>query len=126
MKVKPSWILLLFLLARLTCGPLPTPPDPSQNKYVGSEKCAVCHPEVASVQKANEHARTLLSAKAAIPELQATLPLRFLDQPNGIEYRLEQSPAGGPALVATKNQRTERLHLLWAFGAGSKGITFVG
>src|SRR5207249_7906957 len=85
-KVNPSWILLLFTLANVTGGFLAVPLDPSQKKYVGSEKCAVCHPDVASVQKASEHARTLRSATTAIPELQATLPLRFLDQTKGIEY----------------------------------------
>ncbi|PYV89108.1 MAG: hypothetical protein DMG05_14275 [Acidobacteria bacterium] len=125
MQVNPSWNLLLFLLARLTCSPLPMPPDPSQNKYVGAEKCAGCHPDVSFIQKASEHARTLRSAKA-VPELQAALPLRFSDQTNEIQYRLEQSSAGGLDLVATQDQRTERFHLLWAFGAGRKGITFVG
>lgn len=61
-------------------------------------------------------------------DLLNAVPLRFVDGTNASEYQLEKSanPKFTLDLVATKNQRLERLNLLWGFGAGRKGVTFIG
>ena len=127
MLIKLAWILVtafLFMAADLATA---AQSSSASNDFVGSEKCASCHSEIASVQLKSEHARTLRKVRA-VPELLQALPLNFSDKVNGVEYRLEKPAQNelGLDLLASKDQSEEKLQLIWAFGAGRKGITFVG
>jgi hypothetical protein len=99
----------------------------SSADHVGAERCAACHSEIHSTQEKSDHARTLRRV-SQLGELFEFLPLRFFDRTNTVDYRLERSlhPGFPVDLVATKNHHSERLRLVWAFGAGRHGITFVG
>jgi Cytochrome c554 and c-prime len=126
MSRKAAWILfatMLLIEAYLGRGAHLFAND----EFLGSQKCASCHSDIASVQLTSEHARTLRKMKA-VPELLKALPLHFSDRAKAVEYRLEKSTldASGLDLVASKDGSTERLQLIWAFGAGRKGMTFVG
>lgn len=97
-----------------------------QNGYVGAARCAACHAAIVEAQQRSDHARTLRPI-TDLSELLARLPIRFVDHENSVRYRLERSTAGTEMdLVAEKDASLERLHLLWAFGAGRKGVTFFG
>src|SRR4030095_8325236 len=95
--------------------------------YSDSHKCAPCHSEIYSTQQKSNHAQTL-RRMSELCDLLGILPLDFHDQTNRVDYRIEKSrDSEFPVdLVATKNRHSERLRLLWAFGAGRHGITFVG
>ncbi len=97
------------------------------SEYLGSAQCAQCHSDIASTQFLSDHARSVRKVDD-ISELVSVLPLAFADATNDVQYRLERSSRTEFPfdLVASKADRTERLNLLWAFGAGRKGITFVG
>lgn len=101
--------------------------SPNDNEFVGSDRCVACHAAIAEVQHQSNHFRTLRKVQT-INDLLTAVPLRFVDTANASEYRLEKSarPNFALDLVATQEQRAERLNLLWAFGAGRKGITFIG
>src|SRR5207247_1930779 len=79
------------------------------------------------VQLNSNHFRTLRRVET-MSDLLNAVPLRFVDGTNASEYQLEKSasPKFTLDLVAAKNQQVERLNLLWGFGAGRKGITFIG
>lgn len=62
----------------------------------------------------------------AVPELLDALPLRYTDKANEVDYRLNRSAGHYFELVAVKGRETDRLQLLWAFGSGRKGLSFVG
>ena len=121
------WLAPLSLWGSLIAPATAALPVVGRNDFAGSAQCAACHRDIASVQTTSEHARSLRKV-AGIPGLAQALPLRFSDQDNGVEYRIERSnrPEFAFDLVAVKGQRTERLRLIWGFGAGRKGITFVG
>jgi len=95
--------------------------------YAGTPQCAPCHSEIYSTQQKSDHARTLRRMNE-LNDLLSILPLRFHDNTNRVDYRIEKShDSEFPVdLLATKNRHSERLRLLWAFGAGRHGITFVG
>ena len=121
----------LAILWVLAVGPI-VPPAAGQdnskgNEFVGSDRCAICHPAIAGVQSNSDHSRTLRRIEK-LADLLKAVPLRFFDKANGLEYRLEKSASPGFTLdlVATKGGQVERLHLLWGLGAGRKGITFIG
>ena len=92
-----------------------------------STRCVTCHSEIAAVQLDSDHAHTMLRVEA-IPALIQSLPLDYEDETSGIQYSIEAptGPRDSLELVARKGQETERLSLIWAVGAGRKGITFVG
>jgi len=98
----------------------------SQNGYIGSARCAECHIEIGATQQRSDHAHTL-RPMTDLSNLLRKLPIHFDDKENGVEYRLERSTGGAAIdLVAQKNHRRERMQLIWAFGAGRKGVTFLG
>lgn len=103
------------------------PPAGSSGGYAGVEKCAECHVEIAESYLKSDHAHTLRKI-TALPALLRSLPMEFADTTEQVKYRLERSFSEGISmdLVATKGAQSARLSLLWAFGAGRKGITFVG
>jgi len=125
-QISLLFVLFLRMEVYLNAGPssLPLPPN---DGFLGSQGCAPCHREIADVQLKSEHARTLRKANA-VPELLQALPLHFSDKTNAIEYRLEKSaPSDWEVdLLALKAESSEKLELMWAFGAGRKGMTFVG
>jgi Cytochrome c554 and c-prime len=98
-----------------------------EREYVGSDKCAVCHTEIAKIHAVGDHAQTLRRVEQ-IPELLKQVPLSFYDSKHQVDYRLERSPEAklGFDLTASKDGRSEKLHLIWSMGAGRKGITFIG
>ena len=100
---------------------------PSEREYIGSDKCAACHADIAKIHAVSDHARTLRRVEQ-IPELLKQVPLSFRDPKHEVEYRLERSPEGEPGfdLVASKAGQSEKLRLIWGLGAGRKGITFIG
>jgi hypothetical protein len=127
MSLKVIWILFIAFLATEANLGGGAQRLFASDEFLGSQKCASCHSEIAAVQLTSEHARTLRKVKA-VPELLKALPLHFSDRVKGVEYRLEKSALDESRLdlVASKDQSTERLQLIWAFGAGRKGMTFVG
>jgi hypothetical protein len=98
-----------------------------EREYIGSDKCAVCHPGIAKIHAVGDHAQTLRRVEQ-IPELLKQVPLSFHDSKHEVNYRLERSPGPklGFDLTASKDGRSEKLHLIWGMGAGRKGITFIG
>ncbi len=100
-------------------------PDSKVEDY--SARCVTCHADIAAVQLESDHAHTMLRVEA-IPSLIQSLPLEYEDQISGIRYRIEaqSGPSSRVDLVAQKGQQRETLRLIWAVGAGRKGITFVG
>ncbi len=127
MCTKALWTLVTILLALSVNLAGAGQSLAADSGFVGSAKCATCHNEIASIQMKSEHALTLRKVKT-IPVLLQALPLHFSDHSNGVEYRLEQSAQNESSLdlLSIKDRSTERLQLIWAFGAGRKGITFVG
>jgi len=113
--------------ARATIGAPRLQSQARTEEFVGSKRCVECHRDIASVQLSSDHARTLRRVEA-IPELVKKVPLQFLDENNSVEYQIQKStPLNGTFnLVALKDHRNEKLHLVWGFGTGRKGITFVG
>jgi hypothetical protein len=127
MRSKSFWILVTILLGLNVKLAAVAQSPAADSRFVGAAKCASCHSEIASVQMKSEHALTLRKVKT-IPELLQALPLHFSDRANGVEYRLELSAKDESSLDlwSSKDRSTERLQLIWAFGAGRKEITFVG
>lgn len=123
-----AWVLAGILCVFSTAVQLPSADsNPEPNGYVGSEKCSSCHADIAEAQLKSDHALTMQRVEK-IPQLRNSVPLRFSDKENHVDYVLEVSKAKSSSydLVATKGRRSERLNLLWGLGAGRKGITFVG
>jgi hypothetical protein len=127
MHSKSFWILVTVLLGLNVKLAAVAQSPVADSGFVGAAKCASCHSEIAAVQTKSEHALTLRKVKT-IPELLQALPLHFSDRANGVEYRLELSAKDESSLdlLSSKDRSTERLQLIWALGAGRKGITFVG
>jgi hypothetical protein len=122
-------LLILSLMAMPGPGLLGESARPGEGKlptgFVGREQCVACHADIGKTQMTSDHA---LSARKldALPELLKALPLRYADKANEIDYSLDRSANHHFELVATKDGQTDRLELLWAFGSGRKGISFVG
>lgn len=117
-------VISLVALAALTVAQEPATPG---REYAGSGKCAECHVDIAQAHAAGDHSQTMRRVEQ-IPELLERAPLSFLDREHQVAYRLERAAGEnlGFDLVATKGNRSERLHLIWGLGVGRKGITFVG
>ncbi len=123
-----SFFLVLGLSALWRTVPLAGVERASQdNQFVGSDQCVACHAGIANVQSTSNHSITVRRVEK-LKDLGKAVPLHFSDRANGVEYRLETStsPNRFLDLVALKDEREERLGLLWGFGAGRKGITFLG
>jgi cytochrome c554/c'-like protein len=83
-------------------------------------KCSRCHREIAGNQQRSHHSQSL-RRMSDLPQLQSGAPLTFLDERSGTKYSLTNQQ-----LTASLHAQSATLTLLWAFGAGTKGITFVG
>jgi Cytochrome c554 and c-prime len=118
-----------FAITVLVCGGVLQANEPSSSEpdYLGSDKCAACHADIAKVHAASDHAQTLRRVER-IPELLKQVPLAFRDSKHEVEYRLERSSSQnlGFDLIASQAGQSERLRLIWGLGAGRKGITFIG
>jgi Cytochrome c554 and c-prime len=100
-------------------------PAPESEPFVGSDQCAACHPAIAQIQRTSDHAVSVRKLEE-IPDFLKTLPLRYVDKDNAVEYRFQQSAPGKVDMLATKAGQSDQIELLWAFGAGRKALTFVG
>ena len=120
-------VLFLFGLVNPLFALAETPVLSEENNFVGSSQCTNCHENIASTQMETGHARTLRRVES-IPKLLEATPLQFSDKQNNVKYRIERSSDKNFVLdlIATKENKTDRMHLLWGLGAGRKGVTFVG
>jgi len=55
---------LVFLLLGVCCGLLPAQPAAPDNKFIGSEVCQACHPDVWLGFNRNPHFKSIASGKA--------------------------------------------------------------
>jgi hypothetical protein len=117
----------LLVLALWRTVPLLGMEDTSKDQFVGSDQCVACHADIAKMQLNSNHSKTLRRVQN-LTELVKAVPLHFSDKTNAVEYRLEKSTSPNVVLdlVTARGERRERLNLLWGFGAGRKGITFLG
>ncbi|HEX2521488.1 MAG TPA: hypothetical protein VHP35_05120, partial [Terriglobia bacterium] len=127
--MKTRGLLFLSFMALLGSGFLGESARPGDRKlppgFVGREQCVACHADIGKIQVTSDHALSVRKLDA-IPELLKVLPLQYADKANEVDYRLDRSADHRFELVATKGGQTDRLELLWAFGSGRKGISFVG
>jgi hypothetical protein len=99
---------------------LPTQAPPGA-RYVGPATCARCHPSEAETQSSTPMAHALeLVADCTI--LRAHPELKFRNGP--YSYQVERR-AGGSTLTVTNGQQALSEPLLWAFGQGQAGQTYV-
>ncbi|MCH2695078.1 MAG: hypothetical protein MK025_10285 [Acidobacteriia bacterium] len=120
-------VLLLLELLNPLHSLLGNPLLSEENNFVGSNQCTNCHKNIFTTQINSGHARTLRKVES-IPELLKAIPLQFFDKQNNVKYQIEKSPNKNFVLdlIATKENESNRMHLLWGLGAGRKGVTFVG
>src|SRR4030095_6128435 len=122
------WMGVLSLAGSAALGPTVRVQSRAEIEgFVGSKRCAECHRDIASVQLDSDHARTLRKTEA-LDELLKKAPVKFTNENNGVQYQLQRStrPNGKLDLTASKDGRTDKLQLIWGFGTGRKGITFIG
>jgi hypothetical protein len=100
--------------------PLPTQAPPGA-RYVGPATCARCHPSEAETQPSTPMAHALGSV-ADCTILRAHPQLTFRNGP--YSYQVERR-AGGSTLTVTNGQQNISEPLLWAFGQGQAGQTYV-
>jgi hypothetical protein len=93
----------------------------SLNEFTGSAACANCHAGKAAAQRATPMAGTLnLAANADILHAHAELTFR-----NGkYVYKIKTNSAA-PELTVTDGERTLSAPLLWAFGTGKVGQSYL-
>ena len=122
--MKTQWLATIFMC---TTAVFVKEALSVEHEYIGSDKCAVCHAGIAKIHAVGDHAQTLRRVEQ-ISELLKQVPLSFHDSQHQVDYRLERASGEkvGIDLVASKEGRSERLHLIWGMGAGRKGITFIG
>lgn len=93
----------------------------SQGEYIGQEECARCHSKIAKSFMQSGMANALKPASEC-ETLRAKVPLSF--SLNGFTYRIE---AQGQQFnyTITDGLQTLTMPLLWCFGHGASGQTFV-
>lgn len=101
-----------------------TAPASSTPEFVGSGRCAACHGAIADAQFKSDHALTVRPLQD-VPQFIQALPLRYVDSANSVQYQFQRS-GEHVVLVAARGQETAEIELLWAFGAGRQGLTFIG
>lgn len=92
-----------------------------KNTYVGETACMKCHRDIAA-----KYARSAMS-RALTPgteceTLRSRVPLAFTL--HGVTYRIERAESGF-SYTLTNGRETLTMPLLWCFGEGVAGITFV-
>jgi Cytochrome c554 and c-prime len=93
----------------------------SVNEFVGSAACAKCHVKKAASQEATPMAGTLIHAADA-DVLHTHTELRF--QNGKYVYKIN-STGGKPEFTVTDGNRTLSAPLLWAFGTGKVGQSYL-
>jgi hypothetical protein len=102
-------------------GYWPTKVNRSTEEFVGSTVCAKCHGQIAEVQETTRMARTLASASAS-ESLRAHRLMTF--QSGRYAYEIETSNAGSTYTV-TDGDHTLSAALVWAFGDGQVGQSYL-
>ena len=100
-----------------------TSEGPAENRYLGDESCARCHPGEVFRHARSGHARTLVPAResAVARSLDGK---SFRDDERGVTFHYRWSEEGLTATVA-EALGDDRFPLDWAFGSGAHGITFL-
>lgn len=92
-----------------------------RNEFVGSAACAKCHAKKAAAQEATPMAGTLIrAADADVLHAHAELTFR-----NGKYVYKISSNGGKPEFTVTDGDRTLSAPLLWAFGTGKVGQSYL-
>ncbi|MCI0624314.1 MAG: cytochrome c family protein [Acidobacteria bacterium] len=127
MKTLRLWFLSLIAVfgSGLFVKPIPPADVKLPAGFVGTQQSVACHTDIGKIQLTSDHALSVRKLEA-LPELLKDLPLQYIDKANEVDYRLDRSATNAFELVAVKGRQTDRLQLLWAFGAGRKGLSFVG
>lgn len=127
MKTLRLWFLSLIAVfgSGLFVRPIPPADAKLPAGFVGTQQCVACHTDIGKIQLTSDHALSVRKLEA-IPELLDALPLQYTDKANEVDYRLNRSADNYFELVAVEGRETDRLQLLWAFGSGRKGLSFVG
>lgn len=99
----------------------PTKVNRSSEEFVGSSVCAKCHAQITKVQETTPMARTLANAGAS-ESLRSHPALNF--QPGRYTYEIRTSDAGSMYTV-TDRDRTLSVPLVWAFGDGQVGQSYL-
>jgi len=94
---------------------------PSANEYVGRAECAKCHPGKAAEQKVTSMART--AAPVADSDILAKLG-RLNFHAGRISYQIARSD-GKTVYTVTDGARTLSAPLMWSFGDGSIGQSYL-
>jgi hypothetical protein len=96
---------------------------PVENRYLGDETCARCHPGEAFRHARSGHARTLVPTgeSAAARSLDEK---SFRDEERGVTFHYRWSEKGLTATAAEK-LGDDQFPLDWAFGSGEHAITFL-
>lgn len=94
---------------------------PAGMQYVGSETCAKCHSSIAGTQSSTEMNHAALNAKdSVLLREHASLSYRDGSYTLHIERR-----ASGVTYSATDGKSTVSVPVLWAFGLGKAGQTYI-
>jgi hypothetical protein len=99
----------------------PTQDSASRDAFVGADACARCHSVKAAEQKATPMARAAMPANVA-DILHARPLMRFI--PNQFQYRIATNSHASQYTVTSGNQ-TASFPLLWAFGTGRVGQSYL-
>lgn len=100
----------------------PTKGTATRDEYVGSATCAKCHSDKAENQKTTPMAHALTAAKSAVANQTLRGPLGFHVGP--YNYEVAQTAEG--ALYSVSNgARSLSVPLLWSFGSGEFGQTYM-
>ena len=91
------------------------------NEFAGNAACAKCHSRIAASQKTTAMARTLMrAADAEVLHSHSDLAFR-----NG-KYLYQIKPKGTASqLTVTDGERALAADLVWAFGSGSLGQSYL-
>jgi hypothetical protein len=121
-------LTLPFLSAQLSTpdhlaepGFWPTRNGTTRDEYVGSQVCASCHASKVAVQRNTSMAKTAAHASDA-EILQAISKMNFSVGKFSYEIRREES---GSVYTVTDGAKTFSFPLLWAFGTGRVGQSYL-
>ena len=99
----------------------PTKDDAPRSEYAGEGACSACHSALASSQKSTSMRRTTVQAEKA-DLLQSHLQLNFAFGP--FRYEIKTTSKGSIYSV-TDGKRPQSAKLLWTFGTGRVGQSYL-
>ncbi len=113
---RSPWLICLIAVMATAGRPA------AGQSYIGAERCAACHAEIAAVHRLTAHAQALRRPhEHPLEEQMAAAPP--VTRPPGVEFLF--SKANGRLRVrAESDEEVMEMDLDWAFGAGSQGVTF--